>query len=186
VQLAIECNVPDGTSITAYENIVLRSGALSTRTIENLKKAVGISADIDTWTGGDWPPFQIVVDDEEWNGEMRRKVIWINPNNSGGTGVSQDPDAVSRFKAQHGAKLRALLGGTPANTPKPPAAPKRERPARTATMEECWEVFCEQNDGKEEHDLYNLWDKLVADIAGKDQGDMTGADWGKIAQRLED
>jgi len=192
VQLAVECCLTTGESITAYLNIILKDGSIATRTVEQLKKAVGWDGDFETLESGDWPAFQIVVGTEHYNGEDQLKVKWLNPNNAtGGAGFESNVDA-KKLKAQYGAKLRALAGGTPAPktapaTPKPPTprpAPKAPpAPAKTyqpSTIDACWEKFCEQYPGKDEAELVKLWDAAVKKHTGKVQSDCTPEDWGKM------
>ena len=74
------------------------------------------------------------------------------------------------------------LPGMPdvAKAPAPAAAP-------VSTMEKCWQVLCEANQGAERAVLEKTWfDTIAALFPGKEQADFGPADWGKLEAKLGD
>ena len=47
-------------------------------------------------------------------------------------------------------------------------------------MEECWDVFCKENPGKAERELYAVWAREITRVTGKGQNDCTPEDWGLV------
>jgi hypothetical protein len=122
---------PESWQITGYFYLEQKDGNINTRSIENLKTVFG-------WDGKDpgWlqdheeelsqKPVQIVCDNEEYNGELRIKVKWLNPHGSTGSGAGPakaDDATRKRITAKLGSKLRAAAGPSPKPAAAAPAAP---------------------------------------------------------------
>lgn len=188
----------DGTIIPARQCLVQKDGTISEITLRVLRECFG-------FTGSD--PFdlaenpealakqvELVVVIEEYEGKQRSVVKYINPPGGG----SASGKAVDRktFQQRFGTKLRALSGGAPAKpaTPKPPtppsAAPKPAAPkkpaAAPATMEEAWGVFCAEQEGVEEQELYRRWDALLTKIKPNHGNNLTPEEWGQAKAMAED
>jgi hypothetical protein len=164
----------EGLEITGYFYLEKRDGALNTVAIESLKAALG-------WDGRDpfWlqetdlaqQPVQVKLGYEEYQGQQRLKVLFLNPYGASPAGGVRRGDDGARKSIGHrlGPKLRAAAGGTPANAPKPagrpanapepagrPAPPKAaaatagkpvpapRQGSEPATMEQAWGAFVEQ------------------------------------------
>jgi hypothetical protein len=125
--------VDEGLDITGYFYLEKKDGSLNTRTVDDLKAALG-------WDGSDpfWlqetdlseHPVQVVLGWDEYDGKNRIRVNWLNPYGSTGNGgdvVPADDEAKRRIGNRLGSKLRARSGGTPVKSP--PAAGKPAMPA---------------------------------------------------------
>lgn len=121
--------------ITGWFYLETKDGQGNDFTINSLKAAFG-------WDGRDpfWLqdnaeqlaqlPVQMKLAFEEYDGNTRLKVQFLNPYGSIGGGVSKADDTTRRnINNRLGSKLRARAGGTPAQAPKPEAKPKAETPA---------------------------------------------------------
>lgn len=103
-------------SITAYMTLFDRSGNPQEFNIDGLKDSLGwdglslTSLNESDWSGVE---VQLVIQEEEYNGQKKMKVKFINPRDYvGGGGVEKsDPAAVKNLDQMFSGKLRALNGG---------------------------------------------------------------------------
>lgn len=103
------------------------------RTLESLRHAGWTGDDITELSSlsGDTPNVQLVVEHEEWNGQTRAKVKWVN---SGNGGLNTTPLAANKAEAlKRKVKAAALAmareqGGAKAAAPAPA---RRPQPSRT-------------------------------------------------------
>jgi len=196
------CLLEDETQITAYLYIMVEAGQKPNETtINSLKESLGWDGVDLEWlvNSEDMPQFQIVVEDEEYNGKVSRKVKWINPNNASGGGSGLKSGDISAIKAKFGMKLRALSGGktVPKKTPAAPAAPTapatapdvpaastrpprtRRKPAKTSTADECWDALQKAMPTASEDEITAKWQKVI-ETTGKDSDDLTSEEWGGL------
>lgn len=196
LELAMRCKVGNA-EIIAYQYLVAKDGTPSERTIRTLREATGWDGQLETICEGEWPLVQIVVEDEIYQERERRRVKWVNPNNSEGAGPLKGDD-IKALAAKYGAKFRALAGGVPASKappkpatkadPKPKAAPKPapKPPAEDeSTLDECWKMLTDAFPGAEQAALEKQWfDTLTAAVPGKHQAGFDAADWGKVKAKI--
>jgi hypothetical protein len=193
----------DGTVIPARQCLVQKDGTISEITLRMLRECFGFTGP-DPFELADNPellakPVELVVAIEEYEGKQRSVVKYINPP-GGGTGTGKPVDR-NQFKQRFGTKLRAMTGGSPAATPKPaapkpptppaaPAATKTTAPkkptAGPSTMEEAWGVFCNENTGIDEQELYRRWDVLLTKIKPNHGNNLTPEEWGQAKAMAED
>ena len=147
-------------------------------------------------------PVQAVVEVIQGERGEFAAIKYINP---AGGGQRLEKANAKGLAAKYGAKTRALFGGAPVDrvsasarsngttadmqgrppAPRPPAPPAAVRPCdsaqgRPSTMEECWDVFCKENPGKAERELYAVWAREITRVTGKGQNDCTPEDWGLV------
>ena len=185
--------------ILGYFYLEKKDGSLNSMAIDALKAALG-------WDGRDpfWlqetdlseHPVQIKLAFEEYNGQTRLKVQFLNPYGSTGGGVSRADETGKRsINTRLGAKLRAVAGGTPAPAAKPsgkptPPAP-RQTPPKTSkapalaesTMDEAWDEFCKHCQGEKwtQETVEAEWFRILAKFfPGKQPNDLSGVNWAKM------
>lgn len=116
-----------------WKYIIGRDGQLSTRAVEEVIEATGWDGNIRSIAEAKWTPApcQFTITEEEYNGEKRYKLGFLNPWDSEGQsgGGRVDQAGVKALEAQYGAQLRALAASkkrnsTPAPAGKPSAPPK--------------------------------------------------------------
>lgn len=117
--------------ISGWFWIVKRDGSVSATTVENLAASIGWDGNLANLTAG--PPevvCQITVAEEEWNGKLRLKVQWLNPEDFVAGPKTALPAEVQQLNVRYGSLLRAA-----AATAKPkalaqqkPAPPPARRP----------------------------------------------------------
>jgi hypothetical protein len=132
--LDIECQAPDGQTITGTLYLSKTDGTPNGRALRTISEVFGIDYhDERALTEGELPPFQIVVEDEDYNGKTYRKVKWFNPNHYAPVRAEPNSDA----KRQASERFRKLFNGgasmpadpfgaqppAPAPQPTPPADP---------------------------------------------------------------
>ena len=188
LELAIECLVPDGSSIVAYLYLVSKAGAINEKTVANLKAAVGWDGlAISALVEDAWPAFQITVAPEEYQGKTRNKVQWLNPNNSTG-GSEIHSDDLKAIAAKYGAMFRAVAGPQAPKAPQWAGAPKKggtptpkAKPIEPSNQDECWALIQKAYPDSMLEALEEMWfAELGKIVKGKDQGDYTPEDWGKV------
>lgn len=177
--------------------LIQKDGTLSERGFKDVRTIFG-------WSDWDWSKWdadpetlagaacQAVVETVQGDKGEFSSIKYINPPGGGGGPKALERGNAKALAAKYGAKVRALMGGTPAGpaAPKPPAPrpppPKPAAPVRPGTMEEAWDAFCKHPlaDGKPEPELYAAWDKLLDETVGKRQ-DLTPAEWGKMLDKLD-
>jgi hypothetical protein len=185
----------DGKEIIGKEYLELNDGTISDKTIKRLRDCFPAwDGAIESLEAGECcrdVTVDIVIENEADKTDPSKtwsNVKFMNP--PGGKGATL-PAALDRksLTAKYGAKFRALSGGTPpAAKPKAPPAPPPPAKAKglTSTMEECWESLCKKFPEELREQVQERWFKLIEQsVPGKDQGDFTGDDWGKVAMAIE-
>lgn len=210
LELVIECLLEDNTSILAFLYLTKSNGAvLNERQIDDLKALLpdwdGADLDYLADESAEWPLFQIVVEDEEYNGQTKRKVKWLNPNGSTGGGGGVQQGDMNEIKSRFGAMFRANAGpkrrtaSAPKSppksppkskaAPKPPAAPDEAAPDEaakpTATQQEVWEAVCAEHEGKPEAEIQDVWFKLLKTM-NKEYQEITPEEWGQLKRIATD
>ena len=108
------------------------------RTIESLRHCGWQGNDLSTITADDLcNDVSIVVDEEEYNGELRTKIQWVNRLGSGlAVKTRMDPTAAASFAARMKGACMAIKPSAPqaATAPKPRPAP--QKPAAQAKQNE--------------------------------------------------
>lgn len=177
--------------LKAWITLVQKDGTLSERGLKNVQEIM----DWPTWN---WEAFDadpvttfggravsaVIEISEDQNDNAVNKIKWLNAQGGG----IQKADAKAMM-AKYGAKFRAICGGAPASTKtskmEQPNLPKRHAAPLSAdetksTQEACWEKLCKVMSGKPPATVEAAWFRLVDKIgSGKDQKDMTPAEWGK-------
>ena len=193
----------ENLEITGYFYLEKRDGSLNAIAIDALKAALG-------WDGRDpfWlqdaaeglreQPVQVKLGFEEYNGQQRIKVQFLNPHGAAPSGVSKADDAARRSISNRiCARLRAQAGGTPAPAPKPegrpgpppPKAPGKDAKPETATMEQAWASFCEAYEkagpeGATDEQREQAWFAAIAKLfPGRQPDDLTPADWAVVREK---
>jgi hypothetical protein len=187
LQLAVECLVPDGSRITAFLYLVGKAGAINEKTVANLKAATRWDGVNIPWLiEAEWPAFQITVGAEEYQGKTKNKVQWLNPNNSTGGAEIVTGDMKS-IVAKYGAMFRAVAGPQPVKAPPQSAPPtKGKTPPQAKKVDpsdqvECWNLFSGAYPDALREDLEAMWFGEIGKLVkGKDPGDFTPEDWGKV------
>lgn len=118
--------------ITGYHYIVKRDGQVNTTTVNNLVESIGWDGNLDTSAGPPDVVCQITAANEEYNGQSRIKVQWLNPENFAPGPKTADPATVKQLAARYGSQLRAAAAAAKPKTvatkakaaPPPPAKPK--------------------------------------------------------------
>lgn len=123
--------------------LVKKDGSLNEQTARNLVEAAGWDGNFVKISNGTWEPkpVSIVVEADEYKGNVRYRIAWVNPYESvpGGAG-NMTPDEAKQLDNLFGAQLRALVSsqrraaepppaGKPAKPAKSPATAKRPAPA---------------------------------------------------------
>ena len=204
---AVMCNVMvdiNGSHLKGGICLVQKDGTLSERGFKDVQAIFG-------WSEWDWSKWdqdpdafagaavQAVVETVQGDRGEFSSIKYVNPP---GGGQRLEKANAKTLAAKYGAKTRALFGGStplttgrtttapsrppapPAAKPPPPTLPTAEAAVEPATMEECWEQFCEVNKSKTELELYDLWPKFVKEVTGKTQMDVTPQGWGKIKNAI--
>ena len=84
-------------------------GTQNGRALRTVKEVFGADYhDERALTEGEWPAFQIVVEDEDYNGKTYRKVKWFNRNHAEPPGM-REPNSEAKSKAS--ARFRELFAG---------------------------------------------------------------------------
>lgn len=128
--------------------VVKKDGSINVNAVENLVEAVGWDCNL-TSVAGPAPDVvvQITVQEEEYRGNTRLKVAWLNPGDFTPRPQSAAPEQVQQLQSRFGSLLRAAAGSalkkpgngkpaaaTPAAAPAvAPAAAARPRPAARPT-----------------------------------------------------
>jgi hypothetical protein len=117
-----------------WKYIIGRDGQLSTRAVEEVIEATGWDGNIRSIAEAKWTPApcQFTITEEEYNGEKRYKLGFLNPWDSEGPsgGGRVDLAGVKALEAQYGAQLRALAASKKRNaSPAPAGKPSSPKPA---------------------------------------------------------
>lgn len=186
---------------TGYFYLAKKDGSPNEACIRSLREALGWDGvDLEALQQNDWSQkvVQITVGYEQYNGEQRLKVRFINPESwAGASFKALDQPALKSLNAKWGAKLRAIAPKgahnasvapkTPTPTPPPrpaPACPAPPPPTPAASPRDAaWACVLEIFDG--DKDLATgAWLPLLARIhPDKPESDFTAADWSAVAER---
>jgi len=185
--------------ITGWFYLEKRDGSLNTFTIDALKAAFGWDGVDPFWLQDadlDDHPVQITTEFEEYEGQRRLKVRWLNPyGSSGGGGVTRaDGEKAKAIRNRLGGKLRAYSGGQTVRPPKatspkpsPPPVPPPAVPAAGpgCTMEEAWAAFAATEAAKklDQAALEKEWFRILAEMfPGREPHDLTPQDWARVRE----
>lgn len=177
--------VEEEFAITGYFYLEKRDGNLNTVTIDALKRAFGWDGCNPFWlqdSNFDGLVVQVKLIFDEYDGQTRIKVQWIDAESATPMGILRADDAMRRsISTRLGAKFRANAGGTAIPAPRPPAV---SRPLSSATMEQAWEVFikaCPENSSHEYMD--SEWFRLIGEFFGDKQPEqLTPSEWSRFAE----
>lgn len=185
--------------ITGYHYIEKKDGTLNDVQIGQIKAATG-------WDGRDpvWldefdhsaVQVQVTIKAEEYNGQTKLKVAWLDGADSdpNGGGIKKDPAVVKSIASRLGSKLRAAAGGSPVKPPaakpaasKPLSMPKPKSPPVEKKLDKdgAWDWFVEQcREGKfgkvvPDNDIANQFSHVVGALYETDDPDAV-KDWSKF------
>jgi hypothetical protein len=191
--------------ITAFLNLVTKSGALNEINVRSLKDSLGwdgksfATLQRDDWSGTEC---QLVVDEEEYNGRKSLKVQYVNPKDytpSSGLGAA-DPQMIQSLDSKYGALLRAMNGGNggrPA-TGKPAKNPVAPNATQSVGKDLAWAAFnhtVDEYGGEHPDDAYTqerrtrVFKDIVTEIAkerNKSTKDLGPADWAQVKKEIEE
>lgn len=187
----------DGWNGKHTMTIVKADGTVQQRTVQTLK-------DVFSWDGAD--PFWLsdndlsacefeivgVHEDYDKDGETKTgfKIQWLNPVGGGGGTKMPEPADRKTVLAKFGAKLRALSGGKQVVPPKPAAKPAvpPAKPSSTfppCTMTEAYAVCLANHDGNEQSAGVAWYAAMDSLFPGKNNSELTDADFGRLKAHLE-
>lgn len=110
--------------------VVKKDGTVHTSGVEQLVAALGWDGDLRSVAGR--PPqvvVQVTVKEEEWKGQRRLKVGWVNPGDYTPRPESASDDDVARLQVRFGSLLRAAASVATKKAPaKPTPAPSAGAP----------------------------------------------------------
>lgn len=118
--------------------IIKKDKSINQNQVQSLMKATGWDGSIVSINSKAWQPepCQFVINEEEYQGNVQRRISFVNEYDRvpGGMSVLDDSEAKA-LEAQFGGQIRALKGNAARNTEKakgkPPTPPKK--PAAAAT-----------------------------------------------------
>lgn len=177
-------------TITGYHYLERKDQTLNERTIEDLKAALGWDGvDVATLQNTDYAEklVQVVCDFEEYNGQNRLKVKYLNPYGATGGAGGVKPAEASEIKSlqgRMGAKLRAMSGGTAVKSAPPAkklAPPPPAKKAEGCTREQAWEAVVANCVGEPA----DAWANLIDECKITDEAAATPADWARLAKLAE-
>jgi hypothetical protein len=88
------------------------------------------------------------------------------------------PACPAKLEERSGAPVEDDGGSEPGDEP--------EGGARTSDMQECWHAFCEACPHKDRATISKAWWATLKDtVPGKQQGDFTPEDWGRVMLAIE-
>ncbi len=186
---------------TGYFYLAKKDGSANEACIRSLRESLGWDGtNLEALQNTDWSQktVQLTVGFEDYNGEKRLKIKFINPENWAGAQVKPiEPSALRSLSAKWGAKLRAVAPkGTHTapvapKSPTPPAArPSSPRPVPATPpkpsaepWEPAWARVLEVLGGNVDS-AREAWPALLSKIIpNKSETDFTAADWDAIAAR---
>jgi hypothetical protein len=200
--------------LKGFQSLTTKDGALNSRCIASLRECFPEWDGADPFWFEDaviaGRELSVVVEDEvsDRDGKTYSKVAWINPPGGRGGGAMPASGNRAAILAKYGSRFRALAGGVPAKPAASPAAaapaPTPQGPApveddgapepgdepeggaRTSDMQESWRAFCEACPHKDRPTINKAWWATLKDtVPGKQQGDFTPEDWGRVMLAIE-
>lgn len=180
---------------TGYFYLAKKDGSANEACIRSLREALGWDgANLESLQNNDWSQktVQITVGFEEYNGEKRLKIRFLNAENWSGAQVKPiEPSALRSLNAKWGAKLRAVSPKPAQNAPvapkTPTSTPARPAPAPAANpWDAAWARVLEIFEGNAES-ATAAWPGLLAKVfPTKAETEFTIADWATVAARAGD
>lgn len=176
----------DDLSITGYFFLMKSDGSPNTRTIENLRAAMGWDGrSLATLNDSDWSSteVQLTIEKEDYQGKARVKVKWINPRDSvpGANVTKADPQVIQSLDQKYGAILRAATPAAINGKPKTGAAPAQSDPKRQA-----WDYFKTQHPGLHADALAEAWkSELMEVFQGQDPKTLMPDSWVAFLKALK-
>lgn len=196
--------------LKGYQSLTTKDGALNTRCLESLRQCFPDWDGADPFWFEDADlsdcDLSVVVEDEvsDRDGKTYNKVAWINPPGGRSGGAMPASGNRATILAKYGSRFRALAGGVPAKPAAPMPQPAAPRPApvedagaaappdepdggaRASDMTECWRAFCEACPHKDRATINKAWWATLKDtVPGRQQGDFTPGDWGRVMNAIE-
>jgi predicted SnoaL-like aldol condensation-catalyzing enzyme len=181
--------------ITAYLNLITKEGKPNEINYRALRESLGwdgtsfASLQREDWNGTE---VQIVVDDEEYQGQTKRRVKYINPRDyeGGGQVAKSDTQTIQSLDAKYGSLLRALAGSKANGSP--PAAVTSQAIGKDVA----WTTFNKLVDAYGQDNPAEAWAKdrrvsvfkeIVRELGdGKDTAKLGPAEWAKIKTEIEE
>jgi len=130
--------------------LVKKDGTLNETQVRALVDHASWDGNLTSIVAGDWRPIpvQAVVDEDEYNGQVRYRINWINGYDSVPGGGNVSAEEAKTLQNQYGPQLRALAGNSqrnasvPGGKPAKPAAGQKKTsktpaPAAEPKPEEC-------------------------------------------------
>ena len=153
---------------------------------------------------------EVTLTTNTWDGKTYQNVEWVNePGHSAkhSAGKITESGDKAAIMAKYGAKFKAAFGGKPKAVPtakKPAPAAKSAPAARPAPKASApapkpkaayadgvdganavWDAFADANKDVKQAELEERWFEAIDKHSdGKDQADMTGDQWAKVAAEL--
>jgi len=197
--------VEENLDIVAYCYLEKRDLTINTFQVDMLKKAF-------TWDGAspfwfedapDLPNIQVTLKEEEYQGEKRIKVQWLNPYEHVPSVVIAHANAQQRREISNrlGSQLRATASPVAASRaepsrasapPPPTSAPPSGAPprgAQTATQDTAWNAFCEwaKKKGLDDGTRDARWQEAIQDVAADlPYEQMSPGQWARIQAKIDD
>lgn len=188
----------EAMTITGYFYLETNDGQLNDFTVKTFREALLWDArNIDHLTTAKGAEVQVTLAFEEYKGQRKLKVKYLNNAVWEGGSVAHDADAMKRAQNRLGSKLRAAAGGTPVATvktpaPKPPSItppPQSGFPweNRESNVDECWLKLCSMYLDLPAEKQGAAWSRLIADVLPgvSDVAVVTPLQWGQVMNELE-
>lgn len=116
--------------------IVKKNGEINQQAAESLMRHAGWDGTLESITGATWTPtpFQVTVKRDDYQGNVRHKIAYVNEFDRTPGGLSNvSPDKARELAARFGSQFRAIAGNVKRNNAAgagtgAPAAPSRPAP----------------------------------------------------------
>lgn len=176
--------VQENSDIVGYFYLVSKEGKISERQIETVEDVFGWNrADGTQWflSQRSLPDCQVALDFEEYNGQQRIKVKWLNAfDREPFAGVKpSDPAEVKTLDAKYGSLFRATARKAPQVAAKPQRRasqpPSGPNPLSVA-KQEAWSAFKRKNAGVSDEMISASWKSAVKEYFGDVPVTQLGAD----------
>lgn len=179
--------------IIGYFFLMKKDGAINERQIKSLRDALSwdgrsIAGLADgQWTGVE---VQLALGCEEYKGQNKIKVQFINPRDYEPGHLSKNPETVKAIGSRIDMQLRALAGSAPAAKPAP-AKPAVNNPPMADTLAQearkrAWAAFQGKNPGMTSEALIEPWRaQIKAVFPDKASTGFTAEDWRAVQHAIE-
>jgi hypothetical protein len=171
--------------------LIKKDGSLNEMANETARDTLGWGGDPTDLEPSGFKPVSIVVEGEEYKGNVKHKIKWFNGYNETGTGGGASESEIKDILGVHGSKFRAFYGapaGATATAPPKsrPAPPPVAKPGEV-TKQDAWQAFSKTRGGLAEDEQAKAWATLLSStIAEKDEDQFTSADWHKVLVAADD